>query len=94
MYDEDCGTLRGVEVSALKKNEEIVESLEERIVGRTSLNDVYNPLNEELLVEAGREISEAIAKKIGEAPIESIEVRSPLSCEAKKVFALNVMVET
>ncbi len=84
VYDEDCGTLRGVEVSALKKNEEIVESLEERIVGRTSLNDVYNPLNEELLVEAGREISEAIAKKIGEAPIESIEVRSPLSCEAKK----------
>ncbi|MGF1556699.1 DNA-directed RNA polymerase subunit beta' [Paucihalobacter sp.] len=84
VYDQDCGTLRGVEVSALKKNEEVVETLEERIVGRTSLNDVYNPLNDELLVEAGHEISEAIAKKISEAPIESIEVRSPLSCEAKK----------
>jgi DNA-directed RNA polymerase subunit beta' len=84
VYEEDCGTLRGVEVSALKKNEEIVESLEERIIGRTSLNDVYNPLNDELLVSAGEEIDEAIAKRIGQAPIESVEVRSPLSCESKK----------
>ena len=84
VYEEDCGTLRGVEVSALKKNEEIVESLEERIIGRTSLNDVYNPLNDELLVTAGEEIDEAIAKRIGQAPIESVEVRSPLSCESKK----------
>ena len=55
---EDCGTLRGVEVSALKKNDEVVEKLEARIVGRISLNDVYNPLTEELLVEAGQLIDE------------------------------------
>jgi len=84
VYEEDCGTLRGIEVSALKKNEEIVENLEARIVGRTSLNDVYNPLTEELIIQAGGHIDDNIAKKIGDSPIESIEVRSPLSCEAKK----------
>jgi len=84
VYEEDCGTLRGIEVAALKKNEEVVESLENRIVGRTSLNDVYNPLTEELLVEAGGHIDDIIAKKIGDSPLDSIEVRSPLSCEAKK----------
>ncbi|WP_179351742.1 DNA-directed RNA polymerase subunit beta' [Winogradskyella vidalii] len=84
VYEEDCGTLRGIEVSALKKNEEIVETLEGRIVGRTSLNDVYDPLTEELLVEAGGHIDDIIAKKIGNTPLDSIEVRSPLSCEAKK----------
>ena len=81
---EDCGTLRGIEVTPLKKNEEIVESLAERIKGRTSLNDVYNPLTSELLVEAGGHISDAIAAKIGASPIESVEVRSALTCEAKK----------
>ncbi len=81
---EDCGTLRGVEVSALKKNDEIVESLGERIVGRVSLNDVYDPLTEEVLVESGQLINEAVAKKIETSPVESIEVRSPLTCEAKQ----------
>ena len=81
---EDCGTLRGVEVSALKKNDEIVESLGERIVGRVSLNDVYDPLTEEVLVESGQLINEAVAKKIENSPVESIEVRSPLTCEAKQ----------
>jgi DNA-directed RNA polymerase subunit beta' len=81
---EDCGTLRGIEVTSLKKNEEIVESLAERIKGRTSLNDVYNPLTSELLVEAGGHISDAIAAKIDASPIESVEVRSALTCEAKK----------
>jgi len=81
---EDCGTLRGIEVTPLKKNEEIVESLAERIKGRTSLNDVYNPLTSELLVEAGGHISDAIAAKIDASPIESVEVRSALTCEAKK----------
>ncbi len=81
---EDCGTLRGVEVSALKKNEEIVESLGERILGRTALNDVINPVTQELLVESGVEIDEIMMKKIEEAPIESVEVRSALSCEAKR----------
>ena len=81
---EDCGTLRGVEVSALKKNDEIVESLGERIVGRVSLNDVYDPLTEEVLAESGQLINEAVAKKIENSPVESIEVRSPLTCEAKQ----------
>ncbi|MCH2491075.1 MAG: DNA-directed RNA polymerase subunit beta' [Flavobacteriales bacterium] len=82
--EEDCGTLRGIEVSALKKNEEVVEALTDRIVGRTALNDVVNPLTKEVLVEAGDHISEAIAKKIGESPVETVEVRSALTCEAKK----------
>ncbi|WP_053991770.1 DNA-directed RNA polymerase subunit beta' [Mangrovimonas sp. TPBH4] len=84
IYSEDCGTLRGIEVSALKKNEEVVEKLEDRIVGRTSLNDVYDPITEELLVSAGEHINETIAKSIENSALESIEVRSPLSCEAKK----------
>ncbi|UGU17064.1 DNA-directed RNA polymerase subunit beta' [Sinomicrobium kalidii] len=79
----DCGTLRGVEVEALKKNEEIVESLGERILGRVSLHDVYDPLTEELLVESGEEISEEIVKKINASPLERLEVRSALTCEAK-----------
>ena len=81
---EDCGTLRGIEVEALKKNEEVVETLGERILGRVSLNDVYNPLTEELLLKAGQEISEAEVKKVDAAPIEKVEVRSPLTCEAPK----------
>ncbi|WP_373056859.1 DNA-directed RNA polymerase subunit beta' [Zunongwangia sp. H14] len=87
--DEDCGTLRGVEVKALKKNEEIVESLGERILGRISLYDVRNPSTDELLVAAGEEITEDAVKKINEAPIESVEVRSPLTCEAKKGICVN-----
>ena len=67
----------------MKKNEEVVETLEERIVGRTSLNDVYDPITEELLVSADEHISEMIARKIENSAIESIEVRSPLTCEAK-----------
>ncbi len=81
---EDCGTLRGIEVESLKKNEEIVESLGERILGRVSLHDVYNPLTEELLLAAGQEISEADVKRIEASPVEKVEVRSPLTCEADK----------
>ncbi|MBZ9729805.1 DNA-directed RNA polymerase subunit beta' [Salegentibacter sp. JZCK2] len=81
---EDCGTLRGVEVKPLKKNEEIVESLGERILGRISLHDVINPSNNEVLVAADEEITSEIVTKIENAPIESVEVRSPLTCEAKK----------
>lgn len=81
---EDCGTLRGIEVEALKKNEEVVETLGERILGRVSLHDVYNPLTEELILEAGQQISEADVKKVEAAPIERIEVRSALTCEAPK----------
>ncbi len=81
---EDCGTLRGVEVTPLKKNEEIIEGLAARIVGRTSLVDVVNPLTQEVLAEAGTEISDEVAKLIENSPVESVEVRSALTCEAKK----------
>ncbi len=79
---EDCGTLRGVEVEPLKKNDEVVETLEERIVGRVALNDVYDPLTDELLVASGQLIEDDIARKIENSPIESLEVRSALTCEA------------
>ncbi|WP_339841528.1 DNA-directed RNA polymerase subunit beta' [uncultured Maribacter sp.] len=81
---EDCETLRGVEVQALKKNEEIVESLGERILGRVSLHDVYNPMTEELVLTSGQQIMEADVKKIEASPIEKVEVRSALTCEADK----------
>jgi len=79
---EDCGTLRGIEVSPLRKNEEIVETLGERILGRVSLHDVYHPITEELLLEAGQEIMEEDIIRIENSPVEQIEVRSPLTCEA------------
>ena len=81
---EDCGTLRGVEVTPLMKNDEVVEPLSERILGRVSLHDVYNPLNNELIIASGEQIIESIADEIENSPIEMVEVRSPLTCEAKK----------
>jgi DNA-directed RNA polymerase subunit beta' len=81
---EDCGTLRGIEVEALKKNEEVVETLGERILGRVSLHDVFNPITEELILHAGEQIMEADVKKIEASPIEKVEVRSALTCEAQK----------
>ena len=81
---EDCGTLRGIEVEPLKKNEEIVESLGERILGRVSLQAVVDPRSDEVLVEAGEQITEAVVKRIENALISSVEVRSPLTCEALK----------
>jgi len=80
----DCNTLRGISVEPLKKNEEIVESLGERILGRVSLHDVYNPLNKEIIVNSGEEISEEVVKLIENTPIEKVEVRSPLTCESPK----------
>src|SRR5690606_5218559 len=80
----DCGTLRGVEVSALKKNEEVVETLGERILGRVALQDVINPLTNEVLVAAGQEITEKEVKLVEESPLEKVEVRSPLTCESYK----------
>ena len=80
---DDCGTLRGIEVRALKKNEEVIETLGERVLGRVALNDIINPLNEEIIVLAGEEIREDAVDKINQAPIEAIEVRSALTCEAK-----------
>ncbi|MBL4939742.1 MAG: DNA-directed RNA polymerase subunit beta', partial [Lutibacter sp.] len=80
----DCGTLRGLNVQPLKKNDEIVETLSERIAGRVSLHDVTDPVTEELLVQSSQEISIEIAKRIEGSSIDSVEVRSALTCEAKK----------
>ncbi|OQY93145.1 MAG: DNA-directed RNA polymerase subunit beta' [Sphingobacteriales bacterium UTBCD1] len=82
--EEDCGTLRGIAISALKDNEDIIEPLSDRIEGRTSLHDVYNPHNDSLLIEAGEEVTEELARKIEEAGIETIEIRSVLTCESKR----------
>jgi DNA-directed RNA polymerase subunit beta' len=82
--EEDCGTLRGIEVKPLKKNEEVVETLGERILGRVSLNAIIDPRTDEVLAEAGVEFTEELVKKIENAPVNSVEVRSPLTCEALK----------
>ena len=80
----DCGTLRGLNTTALKKSDEVVESLRDRILGRTSVHDVYHPETNELLVEAVQEISEEIADAIEAAGIEEVEIRSVLTCESKR----------
>ena len=80
----DCGTLRGIDVKPLRKNEEIVESMSDRIRGRVALFDVINPLDGEVIIEGGQEISDLLADSIDHLPIETIEVRSPLTCEARK----------
>ncbi len=82
--NEDCGTLRGLVATALKKNEEIVESLYDRILGRTAVHDVYHPQTGELLVNSGITINEDIAKAIASSPIEEVEIRSVLTCEQKQ----------
>ncbi|NMC39676.1 MAG: DNA-directed RNA polymerase subunit beta', partial [Bacteroidales bacterium] len=82
--EEDCGTLRGLVATAIKKNEEVVETLYERILGRTAVHDVFNPLTGDLIVESGEEITEDIAKVIEDSPIEQVEIRSVLTCESKK----------
>jgi len=81
---EDCGTLRGLQMTALKNNEEVVESLYDRILGRVSVHDVFNPSTGEVIVGAGEEIIESVAQIISESPIETVEIRSVLTCETKK----------
>ncbi len=82
--EEDCGTLRGLTIKPLKKNEEIVEGIAERIVGRVALFDVVNPENDEIIAKANEIITEDMAEAVQAYGIESVEVRSPLTCEAKK----------
>jgi len=84
IHEEDCGTLRGLVCTEVKNNEDVVASLGERILGRVSVHDVIHPLTSEVLVHAGEEITDVIAKKIEESPIESVEIRSVLTCESKK----------
>ena len=81
--EEDCGTLRGLLVGALKKNDNIVESLYERILGRTTLHDIYHPKTGELIVKAGGELTEEISHQIEDSGIEEMEIRSVLTCESK-----------
>ena len=82
--ETDCGTLRGLTTTALKSNEEIVASLYDRILGRVSVHDVYNPITGEIIVKSGEEITEPKAQEIEESPIERVEIRSVLTCESKK----------
>ena len=82
--EEDCGTLRGLVCTALKNGDEVISSLYERILGRVSVHDIIHPTTGELIVKSGEEINEAKAKAIEDSPIESVEIRSVLTCESKK----------
>ena len=82
--EEDCGTLRGTATSALKDNEDVIEPLADRIEGRTSCHDVFNPITNELLQAAGEEISIDAARLMEDAGIETVEIRSVLTCESKR----------
>jgi len=82
--EEDCGTLRGLTITSLKKQEEVVESLYDRILGRVTLHDVFHPQTGTLLIGAGSEINEEIAQSIEDSPLEGVEIRSVLTCESKK----------
>jgi len=82
--EEDCGTLRGLIATAIKNKDEVVESLGERILGRTSVHDIFNPLTGELIISAGEEIREDTAALIDSLPIEQVEIRSVLTCESRK----------
>ena len=81
--EEDCGTLRGLKVTALKDNEDIVEPLSERILGRVSVHDIYDPITDELICAASNEITDEVAKRIDETSIEEVEIRSILTCESR-----------
>ncbi len=82
--EEDCGTLRGLVCTALKNGDETISTLYERILGRVSVHDIVNPTTGDLIVAAGEEITEPIAQAIEDSPIESVEIRSVLTCESKK----------
>ena len=82
--EPDCGTINGIEISALKEGEEIIEPLEDRIVGRFALDDIYNPITDEIIVESGEMINEKLAREIGETPLETIRIRSVLTCETRR----------
>ena len=82
--EEDCGTLRGLVCTALKSGDEVISSLSERILGRVSVHDIINPKTGEIIIEAGEEITESVAEAIEACDIESVEIRSVLTCESKK----------
>ena len=82
--ESDCGTLRGLTAVALKNNDEVVESLYDRLLGRVALADVYHPLTGDLVAHGGELIDEKTAELIGKSPIESVEIRSVLTCESRQ----------
>ena len=82
--EEDCGTLRGLECTALKNGDEVISSLYDRILGRVSVHDVIHPITGKVIVASGEEITEARAKEIEDSPIEMVEIRSVLTCESRK----------
>ncbi len=84
IHEDDCGTLRGLIATEMKNNEDVISSLYERILGRVSVHDIYHPLSGELIVSSGEQITESLAKRIQDSPIERVEIRSVLTCESKK----------
>jgi len=82
--EEDCGTILGIEMGALKEGEDIIEALKDRLVGNVALDDVYDPIDNELLVSAGELIDEDAAEAIEDAGLQTVKIRSALTCEAKK----------
>ena len=82
--EEDCGTLRGLTATAIKRNDDVVQTLYDRILGRVALNDVIHPLTGEVMCKAGEEITESIAEAIEKSPLESVEIRSVLTCESRR----------
>jgi DNA-directed RNA polymerase subunit beta' len=82
--EDDCGTILGIEMTALKEGEDIIEPLKDRIVGNVALEDVYDPIDGELLVEAGELIDEEASDAVEDAGIQSVKIRSVLTCEAKR----------
>ncbi len=79
---EDCGTLRGLVATAIKKNEDIVETLYDRIIGRTCVHDIFHPITGDLIAKSGDELTEEISKIIEDSPLEQVEIRSVLTCES------------
>lgn len=82
--EDDCGTLRGLIVQPLRDNDEIVEPLSERILGRVSVHDLYDPITDQLIVEAGFEIDDEVARIVDDSTIEEVEIRSVLTCETRR----------
>ncbi len=87
--EEDCGTILGKDTTVLKEGEEVIESLRDRILGRVTLLDVYDPITDELIVPAGEEIDEEAAARIEECGIESVSIRSVLTCESRRGVCIN-----
>ena len=82
--ENDCGTLRGIKMQALKDNEDVIESLEDRIIGRVSMHEIIDPISDDLICEPNQLITDVIAQKIAETSIEEVEIRSVLTCETER----------